>query len=100
MFSLRSHLPPAPSARRLPRAAKHGLSGDLASALPPVTRHESPFTNSFRIRTYKKHTCNPFRIRTYKTQHLKPFRMSTYKKTGEGVPNLASGERVVDTDFA
>src|SRR5579859_8487 len=67
MFSLRSHLPPAPSTRHLPRPAKHGLSGDLASGLPPATRHESPVTNSFRIRTYEKRARNPFRIRTYKT---------------------------------
>lgn len=86
MFSLRSHLPPAPSTRRLPRAAKHGLSCDLVSALPPVTSHESPFTNSFRIRTYEKSVRNPFRMRTYKTQDLKPFRMNTYKKNGGWVP--------------
>ena len=105
MISVRSYLPPAPSTRRLPRAAKHGLSCDLASALPPVTSHESPVTNSFRFRTYEKHVRNSFRIRTYKTQDLKPFRMNTYKKTGEGaqlsgpMPARSVGARHVVPSF-
>ena len=88
--SSRSRLPPAskhhPSARapHAPcptRVSRHRLTGDLASTLPPVTSHESPLTNSFRIRTYEKHAPNPFGINTYRTQDLKPFRIRTYKKT-------------------
>ncbi len=77
---------PASCARHLPRSARHSPTCDLASLLPPVTRHASPITKSFRIRTSEKHASNPFGIRTYKTQDLKPFRMNTSKKTGEGTP--------------
>jgi len=91
----RPHLPPVPATRRLPRAAKHGLSCDLASALPPVISQESPFTNSFRMRTYAKRAHNQFRIRAYKTQDLKPFRMNTYKKTGGGGTDLRHNARTV-----
>ena len=42
-----------------------------ASFLTLATRHSSPATNSFIIRTYEKSPSNPFRIRTSKTQHLK-----------------------------
>jgi len=63
-------------------------SPGTASALffPRATSHASPITNSFRIRTYEKHTPNPFRIRTSKTQHLKPFRMNTSEKKPGGGP--------------
>jgi hypothetical protein len=81
---------PATCARHLPRSARHSSTRDLASILPPVTSHESPITNSFRIRTSEKHAPNPFRIRTSKTQHLKPFRMNTSKKTGGGGPLMVN----------
>jgi len=48
------------------------------------TRHSSPATKPFRIRTSTKRPRNSFRMCTSKTKHLKPFRMNTYKKTGEG----------------
>src|SRR5208282_40075 len=53
--------------------------------LPPQPRQSA--SNSFRMRTYKKHACNSFGICSSKTQDLKPFRICTYKKTGGwGVP--------------
>src|SRR5579859_6336940 len=77
---------PAIFALPLPRSARHSPTRDFAPLLPPVTRHASPITISFRIRTYEKHLRKPSGMNTSKTQDLKPFRMNTYEKTG-GAPH-------------
>src|SRR5579859_6781599 len=82
--SIQSLPVPASCARYLPRSARDSSTLDLASLLPPVTRHASPITNSFRIRTYEKHVRKPSGMNTSKTQHLNSFRMNTYEKTGGG----------------
>ena len=64
--------------------------------LPSVTSHQSQFTKSFIIRTYRKCACNSFRIRTSKTRHLKPFRINTYRKTGEGEGRVLYGASLVN----
>ena len=71
---------PASFARHPPRSARHISTCDLDSILPPATSHASQITNSFRIRTYEKHTPNPLRIRTSKTNELRPCRMNTSEK--------------------
>src|SRR5579859_2265748 len=75
-------LPPAPHS-----APTRSIRRQELLPLPPVTNHQSPVTNSFRIRTSTKPTPNPFGIRTSKTKHLKPFRMNTSEKTRGGTPH-------------
>ena len=67
-----------------PRHAKAYPRTASAAFFLPVTTHDPPDTNFFKIRIFEKRARNPFRMRSFKTKDLKPCRMCSSEKNRRG----------------